>query len=132
MKKYLLIFAAVVALPVFSALAEPDPATQTIFTNLIATLVADNYDGYMADCTADMKASISKPNFDHLSQMLALRTGKGYDTQYLGELNQHGYKVHLWSLRFKDGSDDVLTTLCLKDGKAGSFNVMLFALYPPR
>ena len=136
MKKHIryIIIAAVIALPAVSAFAEPDQPTQTAFTNMIAALVADNYNAYIAEWTPEMKtnANLSQPNFDHLSQMMAPRTKQGYDTQYLGELDQHGYKVHLWSLRFKDGSDDVLTTLCMKDGKVGSFNVMMFALYPPK
>jgi hypothetical protein len=134
MKRYIkyIIIAAVVALPAVSAFAEPDQATQTAFTKLLAALIADDYDAYKAQCTDEMMANIPKGAVDKLSQMMAPRAKQGYDTQYLGELDQHGYKVHLWRLHFKDGSDDVLTTLCMKAGKIGSFNVMMFALYPPK
>ena len=47
------------------------------------------------------------------------RTSGGYDITFLGELNQHGYQVFLYRLRFKDGGDDILGTMSLKDDKVG-------------
>ena len=43
----------------------------------------------------------------------------GYDSSFLGELNQKGFEVYLYRLRFKDGGDDMLATPSLKDGKVG-------------
>jgi hypothetical protein len=45
------------------------------------------------------------------------RTSGGYGLTFLGELNQHGYQVFLYRLRFKDGGDDMLATMSLKDDK---------------
>jgi hypothetical protein len=36
-------------------------------------------------------------------------------------LNQQGYTVYLWKLEFKDGKDDVLVTMAVRDGKVGGF-----------
>jgi hypothetical protein len=113
--------AAAAVLTIVTAQAEPDQATQTIFTNLMAATVSNDYDRFTAECDAPMKAALTKVMLEGVSQQIEPRAKKGYDAQYLGELNQHGYKVNLWRLRFKDNGDDVLATLSVKDGKAGGF-----------
>ena len=112
---------AAALLTTVSAHAEPDQTTQTIFKNLMAATVSDNYDGFIAECDAAMKAALTKPMLEGVSKQIEPRVRQGYDAHYLGELNQHGYKVHLWRLSFKDSGDDVLATLSVKDGKAGGF-----------
>jgi len=117
--KSVIIAAAV--LTTVSAYAEPDQTTQTIFKNLMAATVSNNYDGFIAECDAAMKAALTKPMLVGVSKQMEPRAKQGYEAHYLGELNQHGYKVHLWRLSFKDGGDDALATLSVKDGKAGGF-----------
>jgi hypothetical protein len=123
MNRYIkpLIIAAAALLTIVPAQAEPDQATQTIFKNLMAATAANNYDAFIAECDTAMKAALTKPMLEGVSKQIEPRTKKGYDAQYLGELNQRGYKVNLWRLRFKDSGDDVLATLSVKDGKAGGF-----------
>lgn len=41
----------------------------------------------------------------------------GYETTFLGDLKMKGNQVYLFRLRFKDGGDDLLGTLSLKEGK---------------
>ncbi|MEN3369286.1 MAG: hypothetical protein V7609_1429 [Verrucomicrobiota bacterium] len=115
------IIAAAAVLTTASAYAEPDQATQAIFKNLMAATVSNNYDGFIAECDAVMKAAVTKPMLEGVSKQIAPRAKQGYDALYLGDLNQHGYKVHLWRLSFKDSGDDVLATLSVKNGKAGGF-----------
>jgi hypothetical protein len=112
---------AAAVLTTVCAYADPDQPTQSIFKNLMAATVSNNYDGFTAECDAAMKAAVTKPMFEGVSKQIEPRAKQGYDSQYLGEMNQHGYKVYLWRLRFKDGKDDVLATLSVKDGKAGGF-----------
>ena len=104
-----------------SARAEPDQATEVIFKNLMAATVSTNYDGFIAESDATLKAALTKRMLQRVSKELEPRAKQGYDAQYLGELNRKGYMVHLWHLKFKDGGDDVLATLSVKDGKAGNF-----------
>lgn len=101
--------------------AEPDQATQTIFNHLMSATISNNYDGFIAECDATMKAALTKPILEGVSKLIEPRAKQGYDTQYLGEMKQSGFQVHFWRLRFKDGGDDVLATLSVKDGKAGGF-----------
>ena len=118
--KFMLIAAAPM-LTTVSASAEPDQATQAIFKNLMAATVSNNYDGFMAEADASLKSALSKRVLERVSKELEPRAKQGYDSQYLGELNRKGYQVHLWRLKFKDGGDDALATLSVKDGKAGNF-----------
>jgi hypothetical protein len=115
------IITAATALTIASAHAEPDQPTQTLFTNLMAATVSNNYDAFISECDDAMKAGLTKPMLEGVSKQLEPRAKQGYDAQYLGELNQRGYKVHLWRLRFKDAGDDALATLSVKNGKAGGF-----------
>jgi hypothetical protein len=117
----LTLIAAVTLLTTVSAYAEPDQTTQSIFKNLMAATISNNYDGFIAESDATMKAALTKRMLQRVSKELEPRTRQGYDARYLGELNRKGYKVHLWRLIFKDGGDDVLATLSVKDGKAGNF-----------
>lgn len=123
MKRYVncLVVAAAVASTTLSAYAGPNPATQSVFTKLMTATIADNYDAFITQCDDRMKAAITKPALESVSKKIAPRAKEGYDAQYLGELNQRGYEVNLWRLRFKDGGDDALATLSMKDGKAGGF-----------
>ncbi len=119
--KYML--AAAAALLAISSLraAEPDPASQGIFKTLMAATAANDYDGFVSVCDNTMKAAITKTQLEAVSNQFAPRVKDGYDSDYLGELKQRGFAVHLWRLHFKSGGDDVLATLSVKDGKAGGF-----------
>jgi hypothetical protein len=115
------IITAATALTIASVHAEPDQPTQTLFKNLMAATVSNNYDGFISECDDAMKSALTKPMLEGVSKQIEPRAKQGYSAQYLGELNQRGYKVHLWRLSFKDAGDDVLATLSVKDRKAGGF-----------
>ncbi len=101
--------------------ADPDQPTQGIFKTIMTATAANDYDGFVSVCDNTMKAAITKTQLEAVSKQIAPRAKDGYDADYLGELNQRGFVVHLWRLRFKAGGDDVLATLSVKDGKAGGF-----------
>ena len=63
---------------------------------------------------------IEKKSFDSVVSQLATRMKEGYETTYLGTLDQQGYSVTLWKLDFSEG-DDALATLSIKDGKVGGY-----------
>jgi hypothetical protein len=58
---------------------------------------------------------------ESVSIQLSTRMKKGYDTTYLGQLKQQWSQVYLWKLVYKDGGDDTLVRLVLKDGKVAGF-----------
>ena len=115
--------AAVALVTTVCAHAQPNQATQSLFTKLMEATLSNDYDAFVAASDATMKAGVTKPMLEGVSQQLKPRADKGYDATYLGEMNKQGHKVHLWRLRFKDGGDDALATLSEKDGKAGGFYI---------
>jgi hypothetical protein len=88
---------------------------------LLKAVQANDYDTFVADGTDQFKAALTKPMLQGVSGQLAPRMKKGCDCSYLGELKQQGCQVFLWKLTFKDGGDDTLVKLVLKDGKVAGF-----------
>ena len=84
-----------------------------IFQQLVAAQMADDYSAFVSEGTPQLKAALTKTQVDAASSILSPRLKAGYDVDFLGELNQHGFQVYLYRLRFKAG-DDVLATMTLK------------------
>jgi hypothetical protein len=103
----------------FALHAADNTQAEKIFKSLIAAQTAKDYDAFVADADDNLKAALTKTQFDASSNFMIKRTSGGYDTTFLGELNQHGYQIFLYRLRFKDGGDDILGTMSLKDDKVG-------------
>jgi hypothetical protein len=99
--------------------AADNAQAEKIFKSLLAAQTAKDYNAFVADATDNLKAALTKTQFDASSNILNQRASGGYDITFLGELNQHGYQVFLYRLRFKDGGDDMLGTMSLKDDKVG-------------
>ncbi|MCC5638488.1 hypothetical protein LC593_22155 [Nostoc sp. CHAB 5844] len=100
---------------------QPEQSVQKTFASLINAIEQNNYTKFISQGNAAFKEGITKQTFTHVSEQLVPRLKKGYSSVFLGKLNQQGYQVYLWKLTFKDGSDDVLARLSLKDGKVAGF-----------
>ena len=99
--------------------AQDTTKADTVFHKLLSASEAKDYDAFMADGTDQLKAALGKTQFEAAVNLVDARLKVGYDVTLLGELNQKGYEVYLYRLRFKDSGDDMLGTLSLKDGKVG-------------
>ena len=110
---------AVISMCSFVVRAADTAQAEKIFKNLLAAQKAKDYDAFLADADDNLKAALTKTQFDASSNLLNKRTSGGYEMTSLGELDQHGYQVFLYRLRFKDGGDDILGTMSLKDDKVG-------------
>jgi len=118
--KTLSIFCAMI-LSASSAFAADVPAeAKNASDKLVTALVNSDYDAFVADGDAAFKG-LKKEMFDSVCKQLSARFKSGYEVTWLGELKQTGYAVSLWKFTFKDGGDDMLGTLSLKDGKVGGF-----------
>lgn len=100
--------------------AEPAPEAKTQSDKLIAAIAAADYAAFVADGDAAFKG-LKKEVFDAVASQLVPRFRAGCEVTYLGEMKQLGYQVTLWKLSFKDGGDDALATLSMKDGKVGGY-----------
>lgn len=119
---YRIVFFLVVATSAscLSLAAEPPTDAQAVSNKLIAAISAGDYSAFVADGDTAFKG-IKKDQFNAVVAQIGHRLKAGYEASYLGELNQKGYQVTLWRLRFSSGGDDCLATLSLKDGKIGGY-----------
>jgi hypothetical protein len=100
--------------------ADAPAASQSEVTKLVTAIVADDYKGFVADGNVAFQG-LKKDQFEAVVSQLSPKLKAGYDLSYLGDLNQQGYQVTLWRIRFNSGGDDLLATLSMKDGKVGGF-----------
>ena len=117
--KYLLPIVALVLFAGLNLQAADNASAKIIFQKLLDAQIAKDYDAFVADGTTNLKEALTKTQFEASSDILKPKLEAGYEVTDLGELNQRGYEVYLYRLRFKNGSDDILGTLSLKDGKVG-------------
>jgi hypothetical protein len=61
--------------------------------------------------------------FNSAESRIGDRLSKPYRVLPLGDLKRDGRQVSLWKIVFLDGGDEMLVSLCLKDGKATGFSV---------
>lgn len=122
MKTPLLLLASLVfSASLLLAATTEEQATET-FKGLLAAQAAKDYDAFVADATPAFKAGLSKEQFEGAADFLGKRFKDGYDSKLLGELNQQGCQIFLFKIQCKDGGDDFLASLAMKDGKvAGVF-----------
>jgi hypothetical protein len=101
--------------------AEDDAAAQALFNKMLAAQDAKDYEGFLENADAQLRGSLTRDEFEKSSDvLLANAAGGTREITYLGELNQRGYAIYLFRLRFKAG--DLLGTLTLDpDGKVAGF-----------
>jgi hypothetical protein len=120
MRKLILSLAIACFVTVSVFAADPPVSSQAEATKLVSAIVSDNYAAFVADGNAAFQG-LKKDQFESVVSQLGSKLKSGYDLAYLGDLNQRGYLVTLWRIRFQNGGDDLLATLSMKDGKVGGF-----------
>ena len=103
------------------AWAQAPQPIETIMKSMLAATQDNSLPDFAAAGDAAFQAGMTKPMLDSVSRQLGPRLRQGYTASFLGVLNQEGYTVYLWKLEFKDGKDDVLVTMAVRDGKVGGF-----------
>ena len=120
MRKLILSLATACFVTVSVFAADSPASSQAEVTKLVSAIASDNYAAFVADGNAAFQG-LKKDQFESVVSQLGSKLKSGYDLAYLGLLNQRGYLVTLWRIRFRAGGDDLLATLSMKDGKVGGF-----------
>jgi hypothetical protein len=116
----LILTAGLLVVPSTLHAAEAAKEDVAFSSKLVSAIENADYAGFTGDGT-DMFKAMTKEQFAAVAAKLGPKL-KGRDAlTYLGDLKQKGFHVTLWKLTFKDGSDDSLITLSVKDGKVGGF-----------
>lgn len=103
------------------AASSPADEGRPLLHKLLKAVASNDYASFVADGGDAFKSGLSKQMLSLVSTQYAPRIKKGYDATYLGVLQQQGCQVQLWKLVYKDGSDDTLAKLVVKDGKVVGF-----------
>jgi hypothetical protein len=101
--------------------AEAPPAVETIMKSMLSAIVANSLTDFVSSGDEAFQAGMTKEMLSSINQSLASRLKQGYTTTFLTPLRQQGFDVYVWKLVFKDGNDDVLVFMALKDKKVGGF-----------
>ena len=118
-----LLAAAMLMLASVSSQAADAPKEDAAFAaKLISAIENADFNAFIGDGNEAVKA-MKKEQFDAVVTQLGPKLKARNELTYLGDLKQMGYHVTLWKLTFKDGSDDALVTLSVKDGKVGGFSI---------
>jgi hypothetical protein len=100
--------------------AKPGKEDVDIVTKLISALEKKDYAAFVGDGEPAFKA-LPEGQFDSIAAQLGPKLAGDHQLTYLGALQQKGFRVTLWKISFKDGSDDMLVTLSVRSGKVGGF-----------
>ena len=103
------------------ALAQAPQQIETTMKNMLAAMQAKSLQNFIAAGDTAFQQGMTQEMLDSVSAQLAPRLSQGYTSTFLGTLNQQGYTVYLWKVVFKDGKDDRVITMAVKDGKVGGF-----------
>ena len=101
--------------------AQAPQEIEATMKNMLAATQSKSLTDFLAGADASFKSTITQAMLDSLSTQLAPRLNQGYTATFLARLNQGGAAQYLWKLEFKDGGDDRLVTLVVKDGKVTAF-----------
>ena len=100
---------------------QPPAGMDATLKNMMSALQAGSVADFVAPGDAHFKAGMTQAMLDQVRTQLAPRLAQGYTATFLGSLREAGYTVLLWKLEFKDGNDDRLVTMAVKDGKVAGF-----------
>ena len=101
--------------------AKANPAVQKLFDKIMDAIQKKDRDAFVAEATEEVKKGTTQEVMDAFEKALGTRLKKGFERTYLCQLKQAGHDVHLWKVTFKDGGDDLVVRIALKDGKIGGF-----------
>ena len=110
-----------VAVQVARAQAPPD--VEAMLKRMLVATENRSMGAFVADGDASFHAETTPAMFNGFSAQFAPRLKQGYTTTFLTRMHQEGYTVFVWKLEFKDGGDDLLFAMAIKDGKVGGFFV---------
>ena len=96
-------------------------AAEGTMKSMIAAIQANSLPNFVAPGDEAFQAGMTREMLSSINQSLASRLTQGYTSTFLTRLNQQGFGVYVWKLAFKDGNDDVLVFMAVKEGKVGGF-----------
>jgi hypothetical protein len=101
--------------------SQAPPAMEAAFKSMLAALQSGSLSDFVAPGDAAFQSGMNQAMLDGVRTRMAPRMSEGYTSTFLGMLVQEGYTIYLWKLSFKDGLDDRLVQIAVRDGKVAGF-----------
>lgn len=101
--------------------AQAPPNAEATLKRMLTATESGSRGAFVAEGDASFQTDTTPEMFNGFSAQFAPRLKRGYTTTFVTQLRQEGYSVYVWKIEFKDGGDDLLFTLAVKDGKVGGF-----------
>ncbi|KIN14582.1 hypothetical protein RO22_14290 [Halomonas sp. KHS3] len=92
-----------------------------LFRSQIDAIASESYEQFMDHADANFRQSISQDQFGALSESLSPRLVDGYQSEYLGALNQDGFNVHLWKMTLASSDSDNLVKMAMRENEIAGF-----------
>ena len=101
--------------------SQAPPAIEAAFKSMLAGLQSGSLSDFVAPGDAAFQSGMNQAMLENVRSRMAPRMNGGYTSTFLGTLIQEGYTIYLWKLSFKDGLDDRLVQVAVRDGKVAGF-----------
>lgn len=120
--KRLLWLVLAAALISFGSIHAEDLTPDAVLQKMLKGVENADIDQFTYRAESDLKKRVTREVMIRLSGSLGPKLKKGYTSTSIGQLRQQGLVTYLYKLQFKDGADDVLIRLAVRDGAvAGIF-----------
>ena len=121
MKTAVLAMALLLTATALPSHAQAPALPDTMMKKLMAAVEENDYAAFVEDGIPEFKTGVTPQILERVSRQIAERLKEGYECAYLGEMKQREFKVYLWKATFKDGGDDALIKLVVRDDLVAGF-----------
>ncbi|MGP9809392.1 hypothetical protein ACT3TQ_14500 [Halomonas sp. AOP12-C2-37] len=101
--------------------SEAKPHTEALFHAQMDAIVSNDYQKFQEHTDSEFQQAISTEQFEALANSLSSTFESGYEPEYLGALNQQGFKVHLWKVMPSSSESDLLVKMAMQENEIAGF-----------
>lgn len=101
--------------------SELDPQAEALFHSKIEAIASNDYQKFLEHSDANFRQAISLEQFEALANSLSSQLEGGYQSDYLGVLNQREFKVYLWKIDPSRSASDSLVKMAIRESEIAGF-----------
>ncbi len=117
----LLTLVLLVSLAAPSVALSASPDSDMLLARLMTAVSKNDHPAFILEGTEDFKSGITKEALGSVADQLGSLIQGGYEAEYLTDLNQRGFVVHLWKIHYKNTTENTLAKLVISKGKVAGF-----------
>ena len=109
--------------PAQGALVQAPAALETTLKSMLSAVQSGSVADFVAPGDPGFKAGMTQSRLEGVRAQLGPRLAQGYTDTFLGTMKQEGFTVYLWKIEFKDGKDDRLVMIAMRNGQVAGFSL---------